>query len=152
SGCLAAGAHEFAPGVRSPHRPGGSILMSTRGWEAGPPDKITERNASCEEKGNRPSLGAYHPASIALQALVKLPLLAWRTIRWRAHRGRWLPGYLFRHRPFQRHALPEDVAVDVMVLIVDHFEPTRKQGDQAAVETVASWCQAYKRIAGRYLD
>src|SRR5262245_29919553 len=82
----------------------------------------------------------------------RLPLLAYRVLRWRALRGGWLPGYLRRHRPFDRRALPPDVPVDVIVLFADHFEPARRFGDAAAVESVRPWCQAYEELAGRHRD
>jgi hypothetical protein len=90
------------------------------------------------------------------QTLGRLPLLAYRSFRWRT--GHWLPRHLLRHRPFDPQALPKDKPIDVMVVIVDHFEPVsvlRRAGahDPAlAVEEVQSWCQSYEQIAGRHRD
>jgi hypothetical protein len=39
-----------------------------------------------------------------------------------------------------------------MVLVADHFEPARRFGDEAAVESVQSWCAAYEELAGRHRD
>jgi hypothetical protein len=88
----------------------------------------------------------------AARALARLPLLAYRVLRWRALRGGWLPGYLRRHRPFDRRRLPPGVPVDVIVLFADHFEPARRFGDAAAVESVRSWCRAYEELAGPHRD
>jgi hypothetical protein len=87
-----------------------------------------------------------------LRALSRLPLLAYRLLRWRGLRGGWLPGYLRRRHAFDRRALPAGQAVDVMVLFSDHFEPARRFGDEAAVESVRSWCAAYETLAGRHKD
>src|SRR5687767_6282798 len=91
--------------------------------------------------------------SLALpRPLTALPLLAWRALRWRTLRGRWLLPHLLRHRPFALDRLGPDAVVDVMVLVADHFEPTSRRGEQAAAESVRSWCQAYEAIAGRFRD
>jgi hypothetical protein len=87
-----------------------------------------------------------------LRALWGLPFLAYRTVRWRALRGGWLPGYVRSHRAFDRQTIPAGVPVDVMVLVADHYEPARRDGDAAAVESVRSWCSAYEQIAGRHRD
>jgi hypothetical protein len=87
-----------------------------------------------------------------LRALWGLPFLAYRTVRWRALRGGWLPGYVRGHRAFDRQAIPTGVPIDVMVLVADHYEPARRDGDAAAVESVRSWCSAYEQIAGRHRD
>ncbi len=91
-----------------------------------------------------------------LRKLARLPLLAYRSIRWRT--GHWLPRHLFYHRPFDRQRIPPGVPVDVLVLLVDHFEPVRmlqRPGDReagVAAEAVRHWCQQYERLAGRYRD
>jgi hypothetical protein len=87
-----------------------------------------------------------------LKTLWGLPFLAYRGIRWRALRGNWLPGYARTHRAFNRRALPADKPIDIMVVVADHYEPSRRDGDVAAVETVRSWCSAYEGIAGRHRD
>jgi hypothetical protein len=38
------------------------------------------------------------------------------------------------------------------VVCSDHFEPARRFGDEAAVETVRSWCQRYEALAGPHRD
>jgi hypothetical protein len=86
------------------------------------------------------------------QRVKALPWLAWRLVRWHALRGGWLPGYLRRHRSFDRRQLPEDRPIDILVLYADHFEPARKHGDAAAVEAVESWCSEYEELADRHRD
>jgi hypothetical protein len=39
-----------------------------------------------------------------------------------------------------------------MVLVADHFEPARRFGDSAAVESVQSWVAAYEAMAARHRD
>ena len=38
-----------------------------------------------------------------------------------------------------------DGRIDVIVCVVDHFEPARRFGDAAAVETVKTWCKEYAK-------
>ncbi len=38
------------------------------------------------------------------------------------------------------------------MLTADHYEPARRFGDAAAVESVRSWCAAYEAMAGRHRD
>ncbi len=87
-----------------------------------------------------------------MQALTRLPWLVYRLFRWRALRGGWLPGYLRRHRSFDRRAFGPDQPIDILVLCSDHFEPARRFGDAAAVESVRSWCAAYEKMAGQHRD
>jgi hypothetical protein len=88
----------------------------------------------------------------AWQVLARLPWLIYRVFRWRALRGGWLPGYLHRHRRFDRRSFAPDQPIDVMVLYSDHFEPARRFGDEAAVESVRSWCAEYEAMAGPHRD
>ena len=87
-----------------------------------------------------------------LRALSRLPWLLYRLWRWQALRGGWLGRHLTSWRPFDRRRLPPDVPIDVMVLVADHFEPARRFGDAAAVESVRSWCAAYERLTGSFRD
>src|SRR3954447_8554794 len=91
------------------------------------------------------------PRSSVLASLVHSPLLAYRLMRWRAHRGGWLPGY-FRQKRFDYRKLPKGRPIDIMVVTADHFEPARRFGDATAVESVRSWCDAYEQIASRHAD
>jgi hypothetical protein len=87
-----------------------------------------------------------------LQVAWGLPFLIYRSLRWRALRGGWLPGYYRNHRAFDRKAIREGVPIDVMVMVADHYEPARRDGDAAAVDSVRSWCSAYEAIAARHRD
>src|SRR5262249_56481968 len=80
-----------------------------------------------------------------------LPGGGWKGWRWRRLRGGWLREYLTQATPDWR-ALAERGPIDVIVLIVDHFEPGDRHGDGAAVESVRRWCEAYERLAGRHAD
>jgi hypothetical protein len=87
-----------------------------------------------------------------VHAVWGLPFLAYRSLRWRALRGGWLPEYVRTHRAFDRRAIPDGTPIDVLVLVADHYEPARRDGDAAAVESVRSWCAAYEVIAERHRD
>jgi hypothetical protein len=80
-----------------------------------------------------------------------LPRLLWQVLRYRCLRGGWLPGYLGR-RSIDWRKLAADRAIDVIVVIADHFEPPTDRGEEAAVEAVASWCADYEALAGRHRD
>ncbi|HBI46017.1 MAG TPA: hypothetical protein DDY78_24650 [Planctomycetales bacterium] len=85
------------------------------------------------------------------RTLSRLPLLAYRALRWRALRGGWLPEYL-RRRRFDRRSFAPGQTIDVMVLTADHYEPAKRFGDAAAVESVRSWCAAYEKMARKHGD
>jgi hypothetical protein len=86
-----------------------------------------------------------------LRKVIGLPLLAYRCVRWLPLRGGWLPGYL-RRPHFDRRNFPEETPIDVIVLVADHYEPARRFGDEAAVESVRNWCAAYEDLAGKHRD
>src|SRR5665213_78900 len=86
-----------------------------------------------------------------LRTIYRLPLLAYRALRWRALRGGWLPDYLRRHR-FDRRSFAHGQIIDVMVLTADHYEPAKRFGAAAAVESVRSWCAAYEKMARKHGD
>lgn len=101
----------------------------------------------------RPSPSGYaRRRSTFFWPLTSLPLLAWRTLRWRTLRGGWLSPHLLRHRPFSLSRARKDSLIDVMVLVADHFEPSSRRGEQAAAESVRSWCAAYEKLAARHRD
>jgi hypothetical protein len=97
---------------------------------------------------------AFDPESRApaWQAAVRLPLLLYRLVRWRALRGGWLPDHLRRHHRFDRSELPLDTPIDVIVAVADHYEPARCHGDEAAVESVRSWCAGYEQMVREHRD
>jgi hypothetical protein len=85
-----------------------------------------------------------------LSILARLPFLLYRSIRYRT--GHWLPGHLISHCPFDQRVIGKDTPIDVVVIFVDHFEPSRERSPAAAVEAVRSWCEEYETIAGRHRD
>jgi len=84
-----------------------------------------------------------------LRALTKL---GWQSLRWNSLRGRWFLDHLRHHQPFDPRLLPSHTQIEVMVAVVDHFEPGGRNGDNAAAERVASWCADYRKIAERHQD
>jgi hypothetical protein len=67
-------------------------------------------------------------------------------------RGGWFLPYWRQHQSFSMHRIPAGKCIDVIVAVVDHFEPSGASGTAAAARAVASWCEAYGRIAGRHRD
>ncbi len=82
----------------------------------------------------------------------RLPRMIYGALRWKFLRGGWLWPHLRYHRSFDRRVLPEDRPIDVIVLCADHFEPAKRFGDDAAVESVRSWCHSYEELARRHRD
>jgi hypothetical protein len=97
---------------------------------------------------------AYDPESAPslLYGLTRLPTFVYRVARWSGFRGNWLRDHLRRHRPFSRRRVPADRPIDMMVLVTDHFEPARRFGDDAAYESVRSWCADYEALAEPHRD
>jgi len=63
----------------------------------------------------------------------------------------WLPGYL-RNASLRRRMLDAaDGTIDVMVAIVDHFEPSRREGG-LGIQRVREWCDAYAKMTGPHRD
>jgi len=85
-----------------------------------------------------------------LRRAASFPLLAGRALHWRT--GHWLPSYLAHHRPFDVRALPANAPIDLIVLVVDHFEPAVDDAPEAAIESVVTWCKAYEDIADACQD
>src|SRR5688572_30542333 len=77
--------------------------------------------------------------------------LPWTFLRYGAYRGNWLPGYISR-AVRRAEKIESGCPIDIVVALVDHFEPGERRGDAAAVESVAIWCDNYARIAGRHVD
>jgi hypothetical protein len=86
------------------------------------------------------------------RTLAGAPALAYRLVRWRALRGGWLLRHLRTWRRFDRARIPAGTPIDVLVLVTDHFEPARRHGHDAAVASVASWCDAYEALARHHRD
>lgn len=88
----------------------------------------------------------------SLSRLWQFAKLPYRIARWHPFRGGWFSTYCRDHRPFVRAQVGAAEAIDVIVSIVDHFEPSERRGDAAAVESVAEWCQKYTSIADTFRD
>jgi hypothetical protein len=70
-------------------------------------------------------------------------------LRWKAHL--WFPGYVRAKRRNRGSAIPVSKPIDIMVLVVDHFEPARIEG-AAGVDSVRAWCEKYREIASAHRD
>ena len=75
-----------------------------------------------------------------------------RVAKWKAYRGGWLLDHIRKHEPLDFTNLDKDKPIDVLVAMVDHFEPTRRQGDNAAGISVRDWCANYARIVDGHAD
>jgi len=63
----------------------------------------------------------------------------------------WFPGY-FSQQSYQRKVvLPEDKDIHLIVQLVDHFEPCRREG-VLGVKKVREWCKKYEEIAESHSD
>jgi hypothetical protein len=89
-----------------------------------------------------------------LQTLMRLPMLGYRTYRWRA--WSWLRHSKMWERMSWQRRVPSDRAIDVMVMIVDHFEPVRLKSSGLDAEKpgagVAQWCERFQDNVGSYRD
>src|SRR5262245_25970390 len=89
-----------------------------------------------------------------LQTLIHFPMLAYRTHRWRA--WSWLRHSTLWNRMSWQRRLPSDKAIDVMVMIVDHFEPVRLKSSGFNADEpgagVAQWCERFQTNVGQYRD
>ncbi len=63
----------------------------------------------------------------------------------------WLSGYLTSRFHYSKIIFPEDKDIHVIVLIVDHFEPSRREG-ALGVRKVRDWCEKYEEIAILHTD
>ena len=76
------------------------------------------------------------------------PLITFLNIlKWKGYY--WLPGYyswLQENKKISRTG-----NIQVMFLVVDHFEPSRKKG-ALGVQELREWCEKYSEIAGQYQD
>jgi hypothetical protein len=70
-------------------------------------------------------------------------------VRWRCYI--WLPGYL---RQSMRRQCPSDTndrPIDIIFLVVDHFEPSRREAEEG-IRKVQDWCESYAQVATRHRD
>lgn len=70
---------------------------------------------------------------------------------WKYRARLWLPSYRSQQRRLRQQGWPPAGPVDVMVLVTDHYEPSRREGERG-VERVREWCERYAEIARRHRD
>jgi len=70
-------------------------------------------------------------------------------LRWRSYV--WLGAFRRDRQEKRTIIIPDDTVIDVMFLVVDHFEPARRDGDKA-VEKVMHWCEKYREMAAAHVD
>jgi len=63
----------------------------------------------------------------------------------------WLPGYLFNREYHRRIRNNNKKDIHLMFLVVDHFEPSRSQGN-LGIQRVKQWCNKYEEIAKLHTD
>ena len=63
----------------------------------------------------------------------------------------WLPGYLANRIHCRGTRIPKDKDIHVLLMVVDHFEPSRKEG-RLGVEKVRQWCEKYASVARLHRD
>jgi hypothetical protein len=84
-----------------------------------------------------------------MKTIVNAAQLIYKLARWNCHI--WLPDYVrrsWRQRAVRR---PGQEITDVMVLVTDHFEPARKDGE-LGVQRVREWCDRFAEVASRHRD
>ena len=84
-----------------------------------------------------------------MRRLINLARLFATFVRWRCHI--WLPGYLRQAAHRQRLPAAVDGPIDIVFLVVDHYEPSRREGEEG-VRKVRDWCEAYARVATCHRD
>lgn len=72
-----------------------------------------------------------------------------KLIKWRCYP--WLPSYMWSRTVTRNKVPPKNGKIDIIVAVVDHFEPSRKEGEKG-VRKVKEWCENYKRTASRHED
>ncbi len=72
-----------------------------------------------------------------------------RLLKWKGHI--WLPEYLRQGLNSKNRTFSEEKNVHVIFLIVDHFEPSRREGKKG-IEKVRDWCDIYEKIAISHCD
>jgi len=78
-----------------------------------------------------------------------LLLLLKLILKWKSHI--WLPGYWKDRQEKANITIPKDKPIDIMFLIVDHYEPSRKDGEKS-VQKVRKWCELYEEYAKKHQD
>jgi hypothetical protein len=76
--------------------------------------------------------------------LTLLSLLKWKGLI-------WLPDYLKRDKPDLDKLVADGREIHIIVAVVDHFEPSRKEG-QKGVQKVREWCRQYESLVAKHHD
>jgi hypothetical protein len=84
-----------------------------------------------------------------MKTIVNGAQLIYKLARWNCHI--WLPDYLSRSWRKRGVRRPGHEITDVMVLVTDHFEPARKEGE-LGVQRVREWCEKFAETASRHRD
>lgn len=79
---------------------------------------------------------------------VNIPITVAKLIKWKTLH--WLPAYLKHHHYCCSKKVIEKVT-DIIILVVDHFEPSKKDGQKGEYK-VAEWCSKYKKAVANYFD
>jgi hypothetical protein len=88
-----------------------------------------------------------------MAAILSLPRLVWQAVRGQTLSGGWLPSHLFKHRRFRLGDFTPGRPIDIMVAIVDHFEPgSPRFSGEDSVGLVRKWCAAYEDLARKHRD
>jgi hypothetical protein len=84
-----------------------------------------------------------------MRAIFKIARLLVRFVRWNCYV--WLPDYLRKSLAQGKQPRLGTEITDVVFLVVDHFEPSRREGERG-VHRVREWCEAFATMAGRHRD
>jgi hypothetical protein len=84
-----------------------------------------------------------------MRRLINFARLMITFVRWRCYV--WLPGYLRQALRRQRTVAALGGPIDIIFLVVDHYEPSRREGEEG-VRKVRDWCDAYERVASCHRD
>lgn len=81
--------------------------------------------------------------------LINYPLTLGSILKWKGHI--WLPTYLKDRVSNRRRIANQDHKIDIIFLIADHFEPSRREGN-LGVQRVRDWCRLYEEMVEGHFD
>ncbi len=84
-----------------------------------------------------------------IRGAINVAQLLLRFLRWKCHV--WLPDYLRKVGGARNTAELGNEITDIILLIVDHYEPSRKEGE-IGVRRVKEWCESYVSMTERHQD
>ncbi|MFO1435826.1 MAG: hypothetical protein U1F34_05535 [Gammaproteobacteria bacterium] len=84
-----------------------------------------------------------------MKTIVNIASLLWRLARWNCYI--WLPDYIKRSTSHRSARRVGKEITDVVVLVTDHFEPARKEGE-VGVRRVREWCDRFAEVASKHRD